>query len=224
MKFIEKVKESQILLSHRKLRNLKKKLIRTTACKKILRPTTSRLNYRKTLVSNLLKGLGTYNTALKNKFRGYKYPLNSPNTAMNRLNGTSELVDLEIKPKFQLNYETPIFITMGSCFMRNIEHHLIQNNANLVLEEFGLPKRFINPEIGWLKEAIEIHGEDEGYRQVSRSSINKYTPHSMLNEFERVLTDLHDDIPNSGIIVQDDKIVDLQVKHTIPQNLMMQSR
>lgn len=137
---------------------------------------------------------------------------------MNRLNGTSELFDIEIKPKFQLSYETPIF-TMGSCFARNVEHHLIQNNANLVLKEFGLPRKFINPEIGWLKNAIAFHGEEEGYRQVSRSSINKYTPHSMLNEFERVLTSLHDHIPDSGIIFEDGKIVDLQVKHTIPQNM-----
>ena len=55
------------------------------------------------------------------------------------------------------------YLLLWELLRRNIEHHLIQNNANLVLEEFGLPKRFINPEIGWLKEAIEIHGEDEGY-------------------------------------------------------------
>jgi len=76
------------------------------------------------------------------------------------------LVAVQLRPKFQISTDEPIFC-IGSCFARNIEEHLISHGAKV------LSRKIISPREEWPNRV-------NGF-------INKFTTHSMRNELEWAL-------------------------------------
>src|SRR6185436_782200 len=83
-----------------------------------------------------------------------------PSTAAGRLEGAFVLP--EVRPTFRLDREAGIF-TIGSCFARAIENHLVDQGFDVPSHRFDIPGFELRP-------------------PYSRLVLNKFTTHSMLNE------------------------------------------
>jgi len=104
-----------------------------------------------------------------------------------------------LRPSFGLEPGETIF-TMGSCFARNIEFHLHRNGYRVPALDFTLP-------------------EDELFAgtKMSSGALNKYTPHSILNEIAFAFED-HD--PDRFFVDSEDGgYLDLQLHINRPVSL-----
>jgi GSCFA family len=112
-----------------------------------------------------------------------------PNTAAGRLEGAFVLP--EVRPSFRLAPEDRIF-TIGSCFARNIENHLMAQGFGVVSQYIDIPGFQFRP-------------------PHSSVILNKFTTHSMLNELRWAL-DPACPFPEQALIEESDgQWVDLQV-------------
>ncbi|MBX7199788.1 MAG: GSCFA domain-containing protein [Rhodospirillaceae bacterium] len=140
-----------------------------------------------------------------NRFNG------GPNGATQRLQ-TRAPVGIKVCPKFKLTRADSIF-TMGSCFARNVEHALVESGLRVLPEKFDFPLELLNPKAAELARAslnAPLH-----YRVIVRAVLNKYSPLSMLNEFQRVLEPERYTAPHKGLIqVDEDRWYDPQAKDT----------
>lgn len=121
-------------------------------------------------------------------------------------------VAVSVHPKFALTRADSIF-TMGSCFARNVEHALVESGLRVLPEAFDFPLELLNPKAAELARAslnAPLH-----YRVIVRAVLNKYSPLSMLNEFQRVLEPERYTAPHKGLIqVDEDRWYDPQAKDT----------
>ena len=72
--------------------------------------------------------------------------------------------------------------TMGSCFARNVEESMIRLGLNVLLRDFDFPQQLLHPNHESLQAAL--NGPE--HKRWIRTVLNKYSTHSMLNEFERI--------------------------------------
>lgn len=126
-------------------------------------------------------GLDALKTAAANPNSRFSYVENDAGSAGWRM-AQAAPVFLRMTPKFRLSAADSIF-TMGSCFARNVEESLIRLGINVLLAGFDFPIGYFHPNYGRLDTWVNTahHGN------LVRSVLNKYTPLSMLNEFERLL-------------------------------------
>lgn len=121
-------------------------------------------------------------------------------------------VDVQVRPKFKLTAADSIF-TMGSCFARNVEHALVEAGVRVLPDKFDFPLELLTPKAAELARAslnAPLH-----YRVIVRAVLNKYSPLSMLNEFQRVLEPELHAAPQKGLIqAGDDRWFDPQAKDT----------
>lgn len=120
-------------------------------------------------------------------------------------------VDIHFRPKFKLTAADSIF-TMGSCFARNVEHALVQGGVRVLPENFDFPLELLAPKAAELARSASSALD---HRVIVRSVLNKYSPLSMLNEFQRVLEPELHTAPQKGLIqVDGDRWFDPQAKDT----------
>ncbi len=96
------------------------------------------------------------------------------------------------RPKFMLDRAAPIF-TIGSCFARNVENTLVQNNLPMLLKPHGIPAEEYD---SWNEATQRGGGVAAG--QLSRGAFNKYNVHSMSHDLRRVI--LGESLPDDGLI------------------------
>lgn len=134
-----------------------------------------------------------------------------PNGATQRIQARGP-VEVSVRPKFKLGRADSIF-TMGSCFARNVEHALAESGVRVLPELFDFPLELLAPKAAELARAslnAPLH-----YRVIVRAVLNKYSPLSMLNEFQRVLEPERHAAPHKGLIqVDGDRWFDPQAKDT----------
>jgi len=120
-------------------------------------------------------------------------------------------VDVNLRPKFSLSRADQVF-TMGSCFARNVEHALVQGGVRVLPETFDFPLELFDPRHA---EVARKANSDLDRRVIVRSVLNKYSPLSMLNEFQRVLEpDLYRAAHKGLVHVEGDRWYDPQAKDT----------
>ena len=132
-------------------------------------------------IKRTVAGLDALKTAAANPNSRFSYTENDPGSAGWRMAGDSP-VFLRTAPKFSLSATDAVF-TMGSCFARNVEESLIRLGINVLLAGFDFPLGYFHPNYARLD--TWVHTAQHG--NLVRSVLNKYTPLSMLNEFERLL-------------------------------------
>ena len=160
-------------------------------------------------LARTVAGYAALKTAAANPNSRFAYAENNPASAGWRLAQASP-VQVQSTPKFRLSGEDVIF-TMGSCFARNVEESLIRLGINVSLADFDFPTEFFDPAYGRLNTwaNTSLHGN------LIRSVLNKYTPLSMLNEFERLLRPERFTDPYRGLIqVDPDRWFDPHIKNT----------
>ena len=146
-------------------------------------------------IDETISGIDALRTATKNKFGLFPYSADNPKTAGWRMSQPAA-VEINVEPKFTLSNEDPVF-TMGSCFARNVEDSLIRMGVPIVLADFDFPEKYFAPEYNAFKNGMM----DSPLRGLAiRSVLNKYTPYSMLNEFERILRPENFKDPFKGLI------------------------
>ncbi|HEV8240572.1 MAG TPA: GSCFA domain-containing protein [Thermoanaerobaculia bacterium] len=112
-----------------------------------------------------------------------------PGSAAGRLEGAFVLP--ELRPTFRLDPAATIF-TIGSCFARAIENHLVDHGFDVPSYRFDIPGFELRP-------------------PYSRLILSKFTTHSMLNELRWAL-DPGCPFPDQGLLEEgDDRWVDPQV-------------
>jgi hypothetical protein len=120
-------------------------------------------------------------------------------------------VGVNIRPKFSLSRTDSIF-TMGSCFARNVEHALVQGGVRVLPESFDFPLELLDPKVAQL---ARLANSDLDRRVIIRAVLNKYSPMSMLNEFQRVLEPEKHSAPLKGLVnIDEDRWYDPQAKDT----------
>jgi hypothetical protein len=160
-------------------------------------------------LARTVSGYAALKTAAANPNSRFAYAENNPASAGWRL-AQAAPVRVQSTPKFRLSAEDVIF-TMGSCFARNVEESLIRLGIKVSLADFDFPREFFDPNYGRLNTWVNtsLHGN------LIRSVLNKYTPLSMLNEFERLLRPERFADPYKGLIqVDPDRWFDPHIKNT----------
>ncbi|MCR4269091.1 GSCFA domain-containing protein [Nitratireductor sp. ZSWI3] len=105
---------------------------------------------------------------------------------------SGERMSVNIVPKFKLDKTAQVY-TIGSCFAREIERTLINEDIPLLTEGYGLPpERFDS----WNPETGVGGGVRVGH--ISRGCFNKYTTHSMNIDVQRALEGYQ--LPDDGLI------------------------
>lgn len=132
-------------------------------------------------INKTVAGLDALKTAAANPYSRFPYAENDAGSAGWRMAGTAP-VFVRTQPKFRLSSADAVF-TMGSCFARNVEESLIRLGINVMLAGFDFPLGYFHPNYARLD--TWVHTAQHG--NLIRSVLNKYTPLSMLNEFERLL-------------------------------------
>ncbi len=156
-----------------------------------------------------VQGITALRTAANNAYSRFGYVADDPKTAGWRLTQRAA-VDVHFTPKFHLTPIDAIF-TMGSCFARNVESSLIDLGVRVLLADFDFPIELFNQAYGRLNtwQGTSRHGH------LIRSVLNKYSPLSMLSEFQRVLEPGSVRDPFKGLIqVDSERWYDPQVKNT----------
>jgi len=113
--------------------------------------------------------------------------------------GQRGAIDVQFSPKFKLDRRDAIF-TMGSCFARNVEESMIREGIRVLLKDFDFPQQLLHP----LHKSLQAGLNGPDHARWLRTVLNKYTTHSMLNEFERILTPERFRDPFRGLIKIDD--------------------
>ena len=174
----------------------------------------ARMSIPPTVVNIGLAGMDALLSASSNAFSRFGYSDTDHNTAGWRL-AQSAPVNVAFSPKFHITRDDAIF-TMGSCFARNVEASLIQAGMNILLSDFDFPVELFDQQHG----RIAMWKDTDRHGHLIRSVLNKYTPSSMLNEFQRVFSlDVRRD-PFGGLIqigpdlwynpqIQNSRIMDL---------------
>jgi hypothetical protein len=145
-------------------------------------------------LARTVTGVSALRTATKNEHARFSYDENNPKSAGWRIAQRAP-VDVAFKPKFSLSSEDAIF-TMGSCFARNVEARLIQLGLRVLLSDFDFPVELFGEQY----TRTEMWQGTDRHGNLVRSILNKYSPLSMLNEFQRVLQrELFQD-PYKGLI------------------------
>ncbi len=113
-------------------------------------------------------------------------------------------------PKFRLSRADSVF-TMGSCFARNVEYALAAAGVRVLPEKWAFPPEFMVPEAERrAKLAAGFHRH-----VILRSVLNKYTPASMLDEFQRALAPETCRAPHKGLVhIDEDRWFDPHAKDT----------
>lgn len=159
-------------------------------------------------IDGMLTGREALETAAANSHNRFN---GGPHGATQRLQARGP-VALNVLPKFKLASSDSIF-TMGSCFARNVEHALVERGLRVLPETFDFPLELLAPKPAELARAslnAPLH-----YRVIVRAVLNKYSPLSMLNEFQRVLEPERFAAPQKGLIqVDEDRWFDPQAKDT----------
>ena len=156
-----------------------------------------------------IAGFAALKTAAANPQSRFAYTKDDPASAGWRLAQAAPVV-VRTTPKFHLSADDTIF-TMGSCFARNVEESLIRLGIKVSLADFDFPLEFFHPNYGRLETWVNtpLHGN------MIRSVLNKYTPLSMLNEFERLLQPETFTDPFRGLIqVDPERWFDPHIKNT----------
>ena len=154
-------------------------------------------------------GYAALKAAAANPNSRFAYAANDPDSAGWRLAQNAPVL-VASAPKFQLSTADTIF-TMGSCFARNVEESLIRLGIRVSLADFDFPLEFFHPNysrlFSWANTSL--HGN------LVRSVLNKYSPLSMLNEFQRLLTPETFADPAKGLIQVDEyRWFDPHIKNT----------
>ncbi len=158
-------------------------------------------------IDDMLPGLAALETSVANSHNRFN---GGANGAAQRMSARAP-VDIHLRPKFKLTRSDSIF-TMGSCFARNVEHALVQSGVRVLPEKFDFPLELLAPKAAQLARAADsaLH-----HRVIVRAVLNKYSPLSMLNEFQRVLEPELHTAPQKGLIhVDEDRWFDPQAKDT----------
>ena len=143
-------------------------------------------------------GFDALRASIGNRFSRYNFDQADPTTAGWRL-GQRGAIDVQFSPKFKLGPQDAIF-TMGSCFARNVEESLIREGIRVLLKDFDFPQQLLHP----LHKSLQAGLNGPDHARWLRTVLNKYTTHSMLNEFERILTPERFRDPFRGLIKIDD--------------------
>lgn len=161
-----------------------------------------------TLVDDMLTGVEALEASAANSHNRFN---GGPNGAAQRIH-TRGPVAVNVNPKFKLTRADSIF-TMGSCFARNVEHALVESGLRVLPDKFDFPPELLAAKAAELARA-SLHAPLH-YRVIVRSVLNKYSPLSMLNEFQRVLEPERHAAPHKGLIqVDGDRWFDPQAKDT----------
>jgi hypothetical protein len=152
-------------------------------------------------------GMDALRVAIKNRFNRYGFA-DDPTTAGWRL-GQRGTTDVKFTPKFKFGPKDAIF-TMGSCFARNVEMSMIRAGVCVLLKDFDFLAELLHPMHAHLQEGIRGPERSMWFRTV----LNKYTTHSMLNEFERLFAPERFNDPFGGLIQIDEHTwFDPQIKN-----------
>ena len=160
-------------------------------------------------LSRTIPGIAALKTAAANSHGRFPFAANEPDSAGWRMAQAAPVL-VKSTPKFRLSAADTVF-TMGSCFARNVEESLIRLGIKVSLADFDFPLSYFHPNYGRLNTWVNtsLHGN------MVRSVLNKYTPLSMLNEFERLLRPEAFTDPHEGLIqVEPDKWFDPHIKNT----------
>lgn len=119
-------------------------------------------------------------------------------------------VEVYARPKFKLSRNDSVF-TMGSCFARNVEYALAGAGVRVLPETWEFPPELMVPEAERrAKLATGFHRH-----VILRAVLNKYTPLSMLNEFQRILEPETFRAPHKGLVhIDGDRWFDPHAKDT----------
>ncbi len=124
-------------------------------------------------------------------------------------------VMLHHRPKFRLSRTDAVF-TMGSCFARNVEHALIGAGVRVLPEAWEFPPEFMHPDAAARARLATGHHR----HIITRSVLNRYTPASMLNAFQRTLEPDSCSAPQKGLVhIDEDRWFDPHTKDTAFQGL-----
>jgi len=154
-------------------------------------------------------GFAALKAAAKNPYSRFTFAENDSFSAGWRMSQRAP-VDVHVAPKFRLSPADAIF-TMGSCFARNVEANLVKLGAHVLLKDFDFPMHLFDQGHSKFESLINSPRRSN----LVRSVLNKYTPLSMLNEFERILAPEKFRDPFKGLIQVDvDKWADPHIKNT----------
>jgi hypothetical protein len=107
--------------------------------------------------------------------------------------------DIQHRPKFTFGDREKVF-TIGSCFARNIEHHVKRRGHDLLTDGFSVPGEFYN--------------SGEG----GRGALNKYNPHSMFVEVARALGEMPEPDYHGLIEISEGSWIDPQTSGLKPNS------
>ena len=160
-------------------------------------------------LAQTIAGYAALKAAAANPNSRFAYAKDDPATAGWRLAQAAPVL-VRTAPKFRLSTADTIF-TMGSCFARNVEESLIRLGIRVSLADFDFPLGYFHPNYGRLDTWVNtpLHGN------MIRSVLNKYTPLSMANEFERLLEPAAFTDPQQGLIqIDPERWFDPHIKNT----------
>lgn len=193
----------------------------------------------KSAAERTIPGQTALKTAAANPYSRFPHAPDDPRTAGWRLKQPAT-VKVHATPKFRLSQADTVF-TMGSCFARNVENSLIRLGVRLSLANFHFPLKYLHRDHGHLDRnladlGIDMEREDtavplKDFRpdqakvdqwlesadqgNLIRAVLNKYSPFSMLNEFQRLLLPQSFRDPFKGLIqVDEQRWFDPHIKNT----------
>ncbi|MCA0200734.1 MAG: GSCFA domain-containing protein [Proteobacteria bacterium] len=162
-------------------------------------------------VFNAVSGMAALQTSMDNPHNRFNAGAGS---AAERLRARAP-VEVQCRPKFPLSHGDGVF-TMGSCFARNVEYALIAAGMRVLPEKWDFPSEFLHPDAAArARVATGVH-----HHVILRSVLNRYTPASMLNEFQRALEPDTFRAPQKGLVhIDEDQWFDPHTKDTAFQGL-----
>jgi hypothetical protein len=153
-----------------------------------------------------IDGWEAVKTSICNKYNRFNKSSTDPLAAANRIEEPC-FTRVYNSPKFKIPSNSTFFV-MGSCFSREIERILEKNNLKMATKDFTLPLNLFNPDHTSLYTDLTTPGKE--YRV--RSVLNKYSPHTMLDELNRTL--LGFEYMDNGLIeVVPNEWFDCQIKN-----------
>jgi hypothetical protein len=129
-------------------------------------------------------GIDTLLDTRDNVYRQWA-PSPSKNTTVAARLETGERMYVHFEPSFALTKQDVVF-TIGSCFARNVEGHLMNKGIKVAFEDFKLPAD------------LYLSDDGTGTRQPHRGALNKYSTHSIYSDVEHNL--LQTEYPSHGLI------------------------
>lgn len=193
----------------------------------------------KSAAERTIPGQAVLKTAMANPYNRFSYAADDTKTAGWRLK-QAVAVNVHATPKFRLSRADTVF-TMGSCFARNVENSLIRLGVKLSLANFHFPIKYLHRDHGHIDRNLADLGIDMERTDIAeplkdfrpdqakvdrwldsadqgnliRAVLNKYSPFSMLNEFQRLLLPQSFRDPFKGMVqVDEHRWFDPHIKNT----------